>query len=328
MNQLRRIRHGLLYGAAVLLLAAFVLPGAVMAVQDKEEEREYEDLALTGDNVCTRCHDDADDPNIMTIGRTKHGTRADPRTPTCTSCHGESRGHLDNPDGGDVRPVPDVIFTKNNTSTSVADQNAKCVACHKGGLQMFWAGSTHQARDVACVSCHTMHTDHDRVRDKVTQPEVCFSCHKDKRSQVNKPYRHPVREGMVACSDCHNPHGSPSGTKMLKRDSVVDTCYQCHMEKRGPFIWNHQPVTEDCAICHNPHGSTVPAMLKTRPPFLCQQCHEPTSHRGRIPEVGPRGGGGTGGTNVTMARGCLNCHTEIHGGNNPSSSSRSRALFR
>ncbi|NCF83424.1 MAG: hypothetical protein GWP74_17610, partial [Proteobacteria bacterium] len=60
MNQLRRLRHGLLYGAAVLLLSAFVLPGAAMAAQD--EEREYEDLALTGDNVCTRCHDDADDP--------------------------------------------------------------------------------------------------------------------------------------------------------------------------------------------------------------------------------------------------------------------------
>jgi predicted CXXCH cytochrome family protein len=102
------------------------------------------------------------------------------------------------------------------------------------------------------------------------------------------------------------------------------------MEKRGPNIWNHQPVTEDCTICHNPHGTTVNKMLKVRVPFLCQQCHEPTSHRGQIPQVGlpGTGGGGTGSANVLMARGCLNCHTNIHGGNSPTDSSRSRAFFR
>ena len=73
----------MLCGAAVLLLAAFVLPSSVLA-QQKGEAREYADLALTGDNVCTRCHDD---PNIMKIGRIKHGTRADARTPTCFSAN-------------------------------------------------------------------------------------------------------------------------------------------------------------------------------------------------------------------------------------------------
>jgi predicted CXXCH cytochrome family protein len=57
---------------------------------------------------------------------------------------------------------------------------------------------------------------------------------------------------------------------MLVRDSINDTCYTCHMEKRGPFVRTHQPVQENCAICHNPHGSVHDNLLKVRAPFLCQ----------------------------------------------------------
>jgi len=55
---------------------------------------------------------------------------------------------------------------------------------------------------------HQVHTQHDKVRDKQTQPEVCFACHKEQRAQVNRPSHHPIKEGKVACSDCHNPHGT------------------------------------------------------------------------------------------------------------------------
>ena len=326
MNLPRGNRLGLRHVLPVLLLGMFAFPGLVWAQAD---ENEYEDLVMDGDNVCTRCHDDADSPKLMTIGRTKHGTRADPRTPTCTSCHGESLDHRNNPDGTDVRPVPDVVFKTPSLHDTVEERNAPCIGCHQGGDQMFWAASKHETRDVACVDCHDMHTDSDPVRDKLTQPTVCFDCHKDKRSQINKPYRHPVREGMMACSNCHNPHGS-AGPRMMVRDSVVDTCYQCHMEKRGPFIWNHQPVTEDCTICHNPHGTTVPAMLKVRPPFLCQQCHE-QGHRTTVPVVGPDGGfQGFAGPDITMGRSCLNCHTNIHGSNDPTNDGfgRSARSFR
>ena len=322
MNQSRRLRHALQV-AIVLLLTAFLLPGLAVAQQDEEEE--YEDLLMVGDNVCTRCHDDADNPKLMTIGATKHGTQADARTPTCTSCHGESLDHRNNPDGTDERPLPDVTFK--NKNDSAPEQNASCVGCHQGGERMHWAGSAHNVRDVTCVACHDMHTTNDPVRDRLAQSAVCFDCHKEQRAQANKPYRHAAQEGFVACSDCHNSHGA-AGPALMKRDTVNDTCYQCHMEYRGPNIWNHQPVTEDCAICHNVHGTTTARMLKVRPPFLCTQCHE-NGHRQRVPAIGTRGqGGGTGFGNVTMARGCLNCHTNIHGGNNPTSATRNRAFFR
>jgi hypothetical protein len=62
-------------------------------------------------------------------------------------------------------------------------------------------------------------------------------------------------------------------------------------------------------------------MLKVRPPFLCHQCHTP--HGGVIPQVRGQPGAitnissGKSAINLTQARGCENCHTQIHGSNNP-----------
>ncbi len=197
------------------------------------------------------------------------------------------------------------------------------MSCHRrDAARSHWQGSVHQSRELACTSCHQIHTQHDKVRDKLTQTEVCFSCHKEQRTQVSRPSHHPVLEGKVVCSDCHNPHGSV-GPSLMKRDSVNDTCYTCHMEKRGPFVHNHEPVSEDCMNCHNPHGTVVENLLKARAPFLCHQCHTP--HGPNVPQllgrqVVPNTVGTTGKNpiNITMARGCLNCHTEVHGSNNPS----------
>ena len=107
---------------------------------------------------------------------------------------------------------------------------------------------------------------------KATQPEVCFTCHKTQRAQTHRISTHPLDAGKMACSDCHNPHGS-TGPKLLVKNSVNETCYTCHAEKRGPFLWEHQPVIDDCTNCHTPHGSTNAPLLKARPPWLCQECH-------------------------------------------------------
>jgi DmsE family decaheme c-type cytochrome len=279
------------------------------------------DLVLNGDAKCTRCHDQDDSPQVLSIGKTRHGTVADSRTPTCTSCHGDSDAHANNTQGGAKIPPPDRTFTKKSV-TPVEVRNEACLSCHqKDSRRSHWMGSTHQSRDVACSSCHQVHAAKDRVRDKLTQPEVCFTCHKEQRAQVNRPSHHPILEGKVACSDCHNPHGSV-GPKLMKRDSVNETCYTCHMEKRGPFVRNHEPVAEDCANCHNPHGTTADSLLKSRPPFLCQQCHSGHGTPGlagiaNIANPSNTSSGVKANRNITQARGCVNCHTEIHGSNNP-----------
>ena len=299
---------------AMALPALALALGAAVAVHGQQaEQAPRKDLVLKGDAKCTRCHDESEQYPVLAIGKTKHGTVADARTPTCTSCHGESESHINKPADAKERPSPGRVFNKTSV-TPPQEQNQACLTCHQGGKRIHWQSSMHASRDTTCTTCHQVHTQHDKVRDKLTQPEVCFTCHKDQRAQINRPSRHPIREGKVACSDCHNPHGTV-GPAMMVRDTVTDTCYTCHMEKRGPFVRNHPPVQENCAICHNPHGTTNANMLRQRPPFLCQECHEPTSHRGTIPTIS---GSGVG-TNraVIMARGCVNCHTNIHGSNNP-----------
>lgn len=299
----------------------------------KKEKIAAVDLVLQGDAVCTRCHDEADDFPVLSIAQTKHGVSADKRTPTCVSCHGESSQHLRVPKGQQgVRPLPDFPFGK-KTINDVAKHNQACISCHQGDKLTLWLGSAHSRRDVACVQCHKLHTGNDKVLSRATVPEVCMNCHTEKRAQINRPSRHPILEGKVVCTDCHAAHGS-AGPKLMVKDSVVQTCYTCHMEKRGPFLWSHLPATQDCSICHNPHGSTVPNLLKLRPPFLCQQCHEPTSHRGNVPSLAstpgvsspnaspaiPSTAGnafGRGNQQPAQARACLNCHNNIHGGNNP-----------
>lgn len=253
--------------------------------------------------VCATCHADA-----VQIWGGKHGTKADSRTPIaivgCATCHGDPSEHLKSYSN----PMPH-RFSK----MAATEKNDVCQSCHQGRERMHWSGSTHERNDVSCSSCHKLHTAHDRVRDKLTQPEVCFACHKVQRAEINRPSRHPIREGLVTCSDCHNPHGSV-GRAMVLRDSVNDTCYSCHMEKRGPFVNNHPPVQDNCAICHEPHGTTIASLLKQRPPFLCQECHSSSSHPS---QAGAQPTGRTTSSSLlgTVGRGCLNCHINIHGSN-------------
>lgn len=276
------------------------------------------DLILKGDAKCTGCHDEADDaapsmlelnPQVLAIGKTKHGTRADSRTPTCTDCHGESEKHIGHKGSGKP-PAPDRSFRK-LTATPAEIRNDACMTCHKkDAKRSHWEGSTHQTRDVGCNSCHKIHTARDKVRNKLTQAEVCFTCHKEQRAQVNRPSHHPISEGKVACSDCHNSHGS-AGPTLLVKDSVNRTCYECHMEKRGPFLHEHPPVMEDCSLCHNPHGTTAASLLKQRVPILCSNCHNEGSHhvnfQNRLASRSVIASGNA------MGPGCLGCHTKIHG---------------
>lgn len=290
-----------------------VITGVIILPDIAPSPNAFQDGVLRGDAKCTRCHDESDDYPVYAIGKTRHGTLADQRTPTCSSCHGDSDTHIKIPTGVTERPRPERTFGK-KSRTPAAVQNHACLTCHQGGKRMHWAGSMHASREASCTSCHQIHAALDKVRDKVAQSEVCFTCHQDKRAEIKRASRHPISEGKVACSDCHNPHGS-AGRASMVRDNVNDTCYTCHMEKRGPFVRNHQPVQEDCSICHNPHGTTIPNLLKARQPFLCQSCHEPTGHRA---SAGAFASAGTGTSTANLlARGCVNCHTNIHGTNNP-----------
>jgi DmsE family decaheme c-type cytochrome len=298
------------FAAVAALTMGMAMAGPSFAT-DKPASK---DIVLKEDARCTSCHDEADAPQLLHIGKTRHGAKGDPRTPTCTSCHGKSDKHADYK-GKDKPPKTDINFSK-GTQNAAEQRDGACLTCHKGGQRMHWAGSQHANGAVTCASCHQIHTQQDKVRDKSTQAEVCFACHKTQRADANKLSHHPVVEGKVVCSSCHNTHGS-AGPKLLVKNNVNETCYTCHAEKRGPFLWEHPPATDDCSVCHTSHGSNQPALLKARAPFLCGQCHQTSSGHPNV----VRTGAGITPTNAQAQvayKSCMNCHTQVHGSNHPS----------
>ena len=321
-------------------MAAFVLfTGVGMAGSALAADNKLPDLggssraavakeALAKDAVCTKCHDESETAPVLSLYQTKHGVRGDKRTPSCQSCHGESEKHVKGDPNVKGRAAPDIVFKKGAYAlTGDQERSGQCLTCHKGAKRNNWDGGQHQNSGVACNSCHQVHKPADKVLSKKTQPEVCYTCHKEQRADSHKISRHPLLEGKVACSDCHNPHGS-TAPKLLVKNTVTETCYQYHAEKRGPFLFEHQPVSEDCSNCHTPHGSNITPLLKSRAPFLCQECHDGT-HASGTP-AGPNAAGfqgglatkNTSGTNQfpsknLTGRGCTNCHSQVHGTNSP-----------
>lgn len=288
-------------------------------------EPEYSPL---GAKACMRCHDETEAYPVLSILKTPHAVAGDPSTPfaahACETCHGASPQHMQAPAKGQLRISPTNVF-KGPRASPVAQRNAVCLTCHQSGLRMDWQGSQHQSNDIACVNCHTIHTQKDPVLVKISQPPVCFTCHAEQRADSLRQSHHPIREGKVVCSDCHNPHGGP-GPKLLKEASVNDVCYTCHMEKRGPFLFEHQPVREDCTNCHTPHGSSQARLLKERMPYLCQDCHGNGSHNG-APFAGqnlPNANNNLTATGLLQvpqfqinAKSCASCHSQVHGSNSP-----------
>jgi DmsE family decaheme c-type cytochrome len=101
---------------------------------------------------------------------------------------------------------------------------------------------------------------------------------------------------------------------MIAAASVNDKCYECHTEKRGPFLWEHEPVRESCVTCHDPHGSTNDRLLVAKVPMLCQRCHIGTRHPSTIYDSLSIQNKSV----RVVDRGCVNCHSQIHGSNHPS----------
>jgi len=307
----------LLVGGSMAIAGAF----GAQAAEDAAPKTEEPVYAARGAESCMRCHDSG---SPLAILKTSHAVKGDSRTPfaqhACESCHGASAEHMGKPPAAGERRVSPAVVFKGDRKSSPDARNKVCLTCHENGLRMNWKGSQHANSDLACNDCHTIHTSKDAVLTKITQPPVCFTCHAEQRADSYQYSHHPIREGKVVCSDCHNPHGSP-GPKLLKEVRVTDTCYACHAEKRGPFLWEHQPVREDCTYCHNPHGSQNVRLLKEKMPFLCQDCHNGDNDMGgygvtrtQLPDHGKF-------NYLSGDRSCINCHSQIHGSNSPSGSS-------
>jgi DmsE family decaheme c-type cytochrome len=274
-----------------------------------------------GADTCLDCHDAESDTATHTtaaIFKSPHGRRGDPRSPfgkgglQCEACHGPGANHSIK----ESKQLLNINSMKASSFYTPAQRNQACLSCHQDTARNAWHGGGHDSSQMACTDCHKMHTDRDAVMAKQTETEVCFRCHKQQRADFQKASSHPLRVGRMACSDCHNPHGSTTQA-MLNKPTLNQTCFTCHAEKRGPVLWEHAPVAEDCSLCHTSHGSVRTALLTKSTPALCQDCHSVAGH----PAVARTGaalpGAGGGGSIFVIAGACTNCHSQVHGSNHP-----------
>ena len=251
-----------------------------------------------GADTCKGCHEE----QFKQIDRTQHykTTFAKGRGEDwhgCESCHGPGQAHVEG--GGDKSK----IFRFTEASSTEITQ--RCMTCHEANLEhMTFNRSVHNKNGISCTSCHSPHhaTEPDMLL-KAKQPNLCYTCHIQQRAEFNKPFRHRVNEGLVNCSDCHNVHGGTERMQVRLQADQSQTCYRCHTEKKGPWVFEHHPVkSEGCTICHTPHGSSNPRLLKrARINSLCLECHTD------IP-AGPH-------PQNTKSQACNMCHSAIHGSN-------------
>jgi DmsE family decaheme c-type cytochrome len=260
-----------------------------------------------GQDTCVSCHD----AEGATFGQTLHGKPQDPRAPAarhgCESCHGPGSTHVDDPS------KPESI--RRFASMKPRDVSATCLTCHSRAGQTQWKGAAHDARNLSCTTCHSVHrpkSDKSQLK-AVNIVETCVACHTVEVAKQQRVPHMPLREGKMECTSCHNPHGTTNVRMLRTGNWINETCTGCHAEKRGPYLWDHAPVREACSTCHDPHGSNHDRMLVSKLPMLCQRCHIGTRHPSTIYDATRLDAR----SNRLIGRGCVNCHSQIHGSNSP-----------
>jgi DmsE family decaheme c-type cytochrome len=288
--------------AALSVTAIFLLLSARPALADSQQNSAVPAGKTTaeyvGSDTCTACHEDIyknhfeKTPHFKTTLQDGHG---------CESCHGPGSEHVAG--GGDVSKI--VSFS----TLSKQEATNRCLTCHgESHAQRHFSVSAHAGNDVGCLDCHSPHharePEHLLVR---AQPNLCYGCHVSTKADFARPYRHRVNEGLIQCDDCHNVHGTTTLRQVRALPSGDAVCYKCHVDKQGPFVYEHVPVkTEGCTSCHTPHGSTNPRFLRVaQVNLLCLQCHT-------FPVQGPAG---PSHNLAAQYQACTICHQAIHGSN-------------
>ena len=247
----------------VAVAAAILLVGVAQAAPQDDAE-----MAVEAE-ICAACHEDV----VASFGG-PHSALDREGGPlagslSCAGCHGDPSAHLEAGGGSET------IFSFNEGNTHIVNARA-CLDCH-GDTHPGFFRSPHAQAGMACQDCH----------DSVF-------------AQFEFNERHRLREGILDCQSCHDPHG-PADRAQLGGFKQA-TCAECHADKAGPFVFEHgSSMVEGCTACHLPHGSPNRHMLKLQDVgALCYSCHA------AVPGFHAR---------FTLETNCANCHSSIHGSN-------------
>lgn len=326
-----------------LALVAFFLshglnaqPGSEPAPSETAQalQEPPEGATYVGSDTCLSCHEAVGGEfnktphrDIMSESFSAPDAKDGEKVQGCESCHGPGSAHVE-AGGGDVG-IRNWETPMRMSPQQSRQANSTCLECHKTDNHMAaWGASVHNANTVACIACHDPHrSEHPRLlrlpsapqpaswepksppsapRDFAAEPTLlCMECHRGQRAQAMMPSHHPMLEGKMSCSDCHDVHGP--NVSSLRAINVNETCAQCHRDKTGPFAFEHAPATDNCATCHKVHGAVNDNLLAQPEPLACLKCH-------RSPHVGWSVNASMGqrlGRNMSYTR-CSNCH-QSHG---------------
>jgi DmsE family decaheme c-type cytochrome len=307
-----------------LVLIVSIAPLFIVACAEMKQSkailpvREYErmivgrlDAEYVGtDNCVAKCH--KHEKITDDFKHSVHGEQIKPEDGlplvNCESCHGPGSLAIakigDDVEGNDAKKVKcDTGTFLDIMNLPPQAQSLICLKCHSAVSTpnlTHWNASSHALNDVSCFDCHKLHQGPQQKVSRDQMSELCFACHPEVKAQNNLFSHHPLREKKMACVDCHNPHGSTQ-EKLLVGSTPKETCTRCHMEKQGPFAFEHGDVTENCMNCHTPHGSVNNNLLTAAMPFLCLQCH------------GGHSLNNTAGVKGLFLNRCTDCHSQVHG---------------
>jgi DmsE family decaheme c-type cytochrome len=256
---------------------------------------------FVGNDTCALCHGDlathfASDPHSKLA--LMHGNTG----ATCESCHGPGRAHVES--GGDKTKIFD--FAK----AASKEVDKQCIGCHLD-THANSERTSHAAAGVSCTTCHVVHAFPEEAHLlKAPETKLCTSCHTDVKASFAEPFHHKVNEGVLKCSDCHDPHGTFNDSLLQKSATQDAVCTKCHTETAGPFVYEHPPVKlEGCLSCHYPHGSPNPRLLiRNNVNSMCLQCHSAS-----IDFTAP--GTPSFHNQANQYQSCTSCHVQIHGSN-------------
>lgn len=250
-----------------------------------------------GAEGCVTCHGDL----VKEFGSNPH-SRMSVGAVVCETCHGPGKDHVDAK--GDKTKIWNPINGRSQ------DGQELCVSCHKDQHPEM-DRSAHAKGEVNCLGCHDIHKSKAERLLKEPESTLCYQCHADVREGFSMPVHHQVNEGILQCSDCHDPHEASQHRTLESVGRQNAACMKCHTGTAGPWAFEHSAVkSEGCVACHTPHGGANPHFLKkSNVSSLCLECHSPAQKQASGVQVN------NAHRQDALRQACTTCHVGIHGSN-------------
>jgi len=193
--------------------------------------------------LCKTCHEEQANPGRVIIPGGKPAE-------LCFECHVYARnwntmGHMHGPTGtGDCTICHNPHGDKYQYQLWAEGQAELCVACHRDKQRFLVTPVSARFKPhgilqgAGCVACHSPHATETRFQLYKPINELCGGCHVKMKGLKRghpvgghplsgvKDLRRPDRE--LACSGCHNPHGSEFMYLLIGDNLGGHVCSKCH----------------------------------------------------------------------------------------------------